>query len=134
MLTSDERQLVGEGNDALREYPHEWIHRLFEAQADRTPEAVAVQFGDSQMTYAELNGRANQLARALVDAGVTPRSSVAICIDRSLGMLAGLLGILKAGAAYVPIDPGFPRERLVFMLEDSEPPVLGPGPRLLEKV
>jgi amino acid adenylation domain-containing protein len=134
MLTSDERrQLLVEWNDTRREYPRECIHRLFEAQADRTPEAVAVQFSDSQMTYAELNGRANQLARSLVDAGVTPRSSVAICIDRSIGMLAGLIGILKAGAAYVPIDPGFPRERVDFMLEDSEARVVITTTRLAEK-
>ena len=134
MLTAAERhQLLVEWNDTRRDYPHECVHRLFEAQADRTPEAVAVQFGDKQMTYAELNGRANQLARALVDAGVTPRSFVAICIDRSLGMLAGLLGILKAGAAYAPIDPGFPRERLDFMLEDSKTRVVATTTKLAEK-
>ena len=134
MLTSDERQqLLVEWNDTRRDYPRECVHRLFEAQADRTPEAIAVQFGDSQMTYAELNGRANRLARALIDAGVTPRSSVAICIDRSPGMLAGLIGILKAGAAYVPIDPGFPRERLDFMLEDSAARVVATTTKLAEK-
>ncbi len=134
MLTAAERhQLLVEWNDTRRDYPHECVHRLFEAQADRTPEAVAIQFGDKQITYAELNERANQLARALVDAGVTPRSFVAICIDRSIGMLAGLLGILKAGAAYVPIDPGFPRERLDFMLEDSKTRVVATTTKLAEK-
>ena len=125
LLTSGERQqLLVEWNDTRRDYPHECVHRLFEAQVDRTPDAVAARFGASQMTYAELNGRANQLAHALIAAGVTPRSIVAICIDRSLGMLIGLLGILKAGAAYMPIDPSFPRERQDFMLEDCAAPVV----------
>ncbi len=134
MLTDAERhQLLVEWNDTCREYPHECVHRLFEAQVERTPDRVAAKFGDSEFSYADLNARTNQIARALVDAGVTPRSFVAICIDRSLGMIAGLLGILKSGAAYIPIDPGFPRERLDFMLEDCAAPVLVTTTKLAEK-
>ncbi|MGC2442180.1 amino acid adenylation domain-containing protein [Candidatus Binatus sp.] len=125
LLTADERrQLLVESNDTRRDYTRECVHRLFEAQVDHAPGAIAVNFSASRITYAELNGRANQIARMLLDAGVTPRSFVAICIEHSPQMLAGLLGILKAGAAYVPLDPGFPRERLDFLLEDSAAPVL----------
>ncbi|HEV2171010.1 MAG TPA: amino acid adenylation domain-containing protein, partial [Candidatus Binatus sp.] len=125
LLTPDERrQLLVEWNDTQSDFPRDCVHRMFEAQVERTPDAVAANFGDLQMTYAELNRRANQLGLALIDAGVAPRSFVAISIDRSLDMLVGLLGILKAGAAYVPIDSAFPRERLNFMLEDSAAPVV----------
>jgi len=125
LLTSEERrQLLVEWNDTRRDYPRECVHRLFEAQVERTPDAVAVTFGASRRTYAELNRRANNVTRILLDAGVTPGSLVAICIDRSPGMLAALLGILKAGAAYLPLDSGFPPERLDFILEDSAAPVL----------
>jgi len=134
ILTAAERnQLLVDWNDTARDYPHECVHRQFEAQVARTPNAVAVQFDDSQMTYADLNSRANRVARALLDAGVTPRSFVAICIDRSLAMLTGLLGILKAGAAYVPLGPGFPRERLDFMLHDCAAPVVVTTTSLAEK-
>ena len=134
LLTADERrQLLVEWNDTRREYPRECVHRLFEAQVEHAPGAVAANFGASRMTYAELNGRANQIARMLLDAGITPRSFVAICIERSPIMLASLLGILKAGAAYVPLDPGFPRERLDFILEDSAAPVLLTTKSLAEK-
>jgi amino acid adenylation domain-containing protein len=134
LLTSAERdQLLVEWNDTQRDYPHECVHRLFERQVERTPDAVAAKFGDSEITYADLNARANRIARALHDAGVTPRSLVAICIDRSLGMIAGLLGILKSGAAYIPIDPAFPQERLDFMLEDCAAPVVVTTGKLAEK-
>ena len=125
MITPAERhQLLVEWNDTRREYPHECVHRLFEQQVERTPDAVAVKFGAAQMTYAELNGRANLLARALVEGGVTPRSLVAICINRSPDTYVGIIGILKAGAAYVPLDPAFPQQRLDFMLTDSGASVL----------
>ncbi len=125
MLTAAERhQLLVEWNDTRRDYPHECVHRQFEQQVERTPDAVAVKFGAAQMTYAELNGRANELARTLIDTGVSPRTFVGICIDRSPAMLVGLLGILKAGAAYVPLDPAFPQTRLDFMLTDSGASVL----------
>jgi arthrofactin-type cyclic lipopeptide synthetase C len=87
----------------------------------RTPEAIAVKAGEQQLTYAELNAQANQLAHHLHALGVQPDSRVAICVERSLAMVVGLYAILKAGAAYVPLDPAYPRERLAYMLEDSAP-------------
>jgi amino acid adenylation domain-containing protein len=96
------------------------IHQLFEAQVQRTPDAVAVIFETQQLTYGELNQRANQLAHYLQSLGVGPEVLVGIAVERSLEMIVGLLGILKAGGAYVPIDPDYPPERLQFMLEDSQ--------------
>ncbi|HVQ39952.1 MAG TPA: amino acid adenylation domain-containing protein, partial [Pyrinomonadaceae bacterium] len=104
------------------EYPRELcIHELFEAQVQRTPEAVAVVFGDEQLSYAELNSRANQLAHYLRAQGVGPDSLVGLCVERSAALVVALLGILKAGGAYVPLDPNYPRERLEYMIEDSGP-------------
>jgi amino acid adenylation domain-containing protein len=100
------------------------IHHLFEQQVQRTPEAVAVVFGDRQLTYQELNAQANQLGSYLRSLGVTAETLVGICIDRSLDMLVGLLGILKAGGVYIPLDPAYPAERLAFMLADSQAPVI----------
>ena len=121
-------------------YPKEaLIHELFEQQVERTPDAVAVQFEDEQLSYAELNARANQLAhrlRALRDESgnpvVGPDERVAICVERSLEMVVGLLGILKAGAAYVPVDPEYPADRIAYMLEDSQARVLLTQKRLQE--
>ncbi|HEX9244858.1 MAG TPA: amino acid adenylation domain-containing protein, partial [bacterium] len=95
------------------------IHELFEAQVERTPEAVAVTFEDQSLTYRQLNRRANQLAHQLQSLGVGPEALVGICVERSLETVEGLLGILKAGGAYVPLDPEYPRERLAFMVRDS---------------
>ncbi|WP_426201472.1 amino acid adenylation domain-containing protein [Pseudomonas sp. TWP3-1] len=100
------------------------IHGLFEAQVLRTPQAVAVQSGESRLTYTELNQQANQLAQHLRELGVQPDSRVAICVERSLEMVVGLLAILKAGGGYVPLDPAYPAERLAYMLEDSAPLVV----------
>ncbi|MEK6390119.1 MAG: amino acid adenylation domain-containing protein, partial [Paraburkholderia tropica] len=97
------------------------IHRLFEARAAARPEAVAVEFGTQRLTYAELNARANRLAHALIGQGVRPDDRVAICVERGLGMLVGILGVLKAGAGYVPLDPGYPADRLAYTLRDSAP-------------
>ena len=97
------------------------LHGMFEAQVVRTPDAVAVKAGDRVLTYAELNARANQLAHHLRALGVQADSRVAICVERSLEMVIGLYGILKAGAAYVPLDPAYPLERIAYMLEDSAP-------------
>ncbi len=126
LLTAAERhQLLVEWNDTQAEYPKDvCIHQLFEAQVEQTPEAVAVVFEDQQLTYRELNTRANQLAHHLQTLGVGPEIMVGICIERSLEMVVGLLGILKAGGAYVPLDPAYPQERLAFMLSDSQTPVL----------
>ena len=96
----------------------------FEAQAARTPDAVAVVCGDESLTYHELNRRANQVAHYLQTLGVGPEVLVGLCVERSLAMVVGLLGILKAGAAYIPLDPTYPPERLACMLEDAQPPVV----------
>ena len=90
------------------------IHELFEEQVERTPEAVAVICEEQQLTYRQLNARANQLAHYLRKRGVGPEVLVGICVERSLEMVIGLLGILKAGGAYVPLDPSYPEKRLAF--------------------
>lgn len=95
------------------------VHALFAAQAAETPDAVAVEFGDEQLSYRELERRANQLAHALQKRGVGPDSLVAICLQRSFNAMVAVLGVLKAGGAYVPLDPVYPQVRLAFMLEDS---------------
>jgi amino acid adenylation domain-containing protein len=100
------------------------LHGLFEAQVERTPEATAVVAEDGALTYAELNRRANQLARHLRTLGVGPDVLVGVMLERSLELLVGLLGILKAGGAYVPLDPHYPEERLAFMATDAACPVL----------
>jgi amino acid adenylation domain-containing protein len=126
ILTAQERrQVLYEWNNTQAEFPKDkCIHELFEAQVERTPDAPAVVFEDSQLTYRELNKRANQLAHHLRELGVGPDMLVAICIERSLEMVVGLLAILKAGGAYVPLDPDYPVERLRYMLEDSAPAAL----------
>jgi amino acid adenylation domain-containing protein len=100
------------------------LQELFEAQVGRTPEAVAVVFGDRKLTYLQLNQRANQLAHYLRKLGVMAEVPVGICVERSLEMIVGLLAILKAGGAYVPLDPKYPIERLQYMLEEIQAPVL----------
>jgi len=100
------------------------VHRMFEAQAKRTPDAVAVGFEGETLTYAGLNARANRLAHHLRALGVGPEVMVGLCVERGVDMVVGLLGVLKAGGAYVPLDPGFPPQRLAFMLDDARVPVL----------
>ena len=100
------------------------IHQLFEAQVEKTADAVAVVYEDQQLTYGQLNGKANQLAHHLLKMGVVPDTRVAISVERGLDMVVGLLAILKAGGAYVPLDPSYPMERLMYMLKDSAPQVL----------
>ncbi|BAY24658.1 amino acid adenylation domain protein [Calothrix sp. NIES-2100] len=100
------------------------LHQLIEAQVERKPNAIAVSFAGEQLTYRQLNQRANQLAHYLQTLGVKPEVLVGICIERSLEMLVGLLGIMKAGAAYLPLDPAYPQERLELILADSQVPVL----------
>ena len=126
LLTEVERhRLLVEWNDTRADYPGEaCIHQLFEAQAERTPAATAAVLGDTRLTYAALNARANQLAHHLRTMGVGPDTLVGVCLERSLDLLVGLLGILKAGGAYVPFDPAYPQERLAFMLADTQAPVL----------
>jgi len=134
LLTEVERnQLLIEWNQTRTDSSHNLcIHQLLEEQVERTPDAVAVIFGNQQLTYRELNQRANQLAHYLQKLGVKPEVFVGICVERSIEMLVGLLGILKAGGAYVPLDSTYPKERLAFMLEDARAPVLLTQQRLLE--
>ena len=109
-----------EWNATEAEYPRDiCLHQLFEAQVRQTPDAVAAVFQDEQITYRKLSQRANQLANYLIKSGVKPDTLIGIYVERSLDMLVGLLGILKAGAAYVPMDPSFPPERLSYMMEDA---------------
>jgi amino acid adenylation domain-containing protein len=122
---AERRQILEEWNDTRVEFPRDkCIQELFEAQVERTPEAVAVVFEATQLTYRQLNERANQLAHHLQSLGVGPDALVAICLERSLEMVVGLLGILKAGGAYVPLDPEYPGERLALILRDAKASVL----------
>ena len=123
LLTERERhQLLVEWNATQASYPtNELMHEMVEAQAGRTPERIAVVHEQRQLTYGELNARANRLAHYLRTLGVKPDARVAICVERGLDMVVGLLAVLKAGGAYVPLDPGYPAERLIYMLQDSAP-------------
>jgi amino acid adenylation domain-containing protein len=136
LLSEQERhKILMDWNDTQVDYPKDkCIHQLFEAQVEQTPDAVAVFFEDEQLTYKELNQRANQLAYHLRNLGVGPEVLVGICVERSLEMVVGLLGILKAGGAYVPLDPAYPPERLAFMLEDASVGVLLTQARLVESL
>jgi amino acid adenylation domain-containing protein len=123
LLGESERALVLEAWNATdAEFPADaCVHELFEAQAERTPESVAVVFEDRSLSYAELNARANRLAHHLRERGVGPDVRVGICVERGPEMVVGLLGVMKAGGAYVPLDPSYPAERLAYMLADSAP-------------
>jgi amino acid adenylation domain-containing protein len=122
---AERRQLVYEWNATQAEYPREKLmHELYEEQAEETPDAVAVVFEDTALSYGDLNRQANQLAHYLRKLGVGPDGRVAICTERGLEMMVGLLGVFKAGGAYVPLDPAYPPERLRYMLNDSAPAVL----------
>ncbi|MBF2048622.1 MAG: amino acid adenylation domain-containing protein [Elainella sp. C42_A2020_010] len=110
------------------------IPQLIERQVEKSPNATAVIFQQEQLTYRELNEKANQLAHYLKELGVQPETLVGICVERSLTMFIGLLGILKAGGAYIPLDPNYPQDRLEFMLEDSQLPVLITQKQLLSQL
>jgi natural product biosynthesis luciferase-like monooxygenase protein len=126
LLTTEEKQrTLVEWNATGAEYPRvRCIHRLFEEQVARTPDATALVFDEQELSYAELNARANRLAAQLREQGVGPDVLVGVCVERSLEMMIGLLAIHKAGGAYVPLDPTYPKERIGFMLQDSQAPVL----------
>ncbi len=126
LLTDEERrQLLVDWNQTGRDYPLDrCLHQLFAAQADQTPGAVALVSEEGEWTYRELDQRANQLAHFLQGLGVGPNALVGICMERSLDMVAGILGVLKAGGAYLPLDPEYPPERLAFILQDAQASVL----------
>src|SRR5713226_1017893 len=124
LSNSRRHQILEEWNETRHEVEGGSVPELFEAQVERTPEAVAVVYEEEELSYRELNERANQLAHYLIGLGVGPEDVVGICLERSLEMVVALLGILKAGAAYLPLDPEYPRQRLALMLEDARPKVL----------
>jgi amino acid adenylation domain-containing protein len=135
ILTKKEQQQLAEWNRTEIEYPRELcMHEMVEAQVARSPNANAVEHGGQQLTYRELNERANQLARFLRKRGIGHESRVGICLRRSLELPVALLAVLKAGAACVPLDPAYPKERLSYMLEDSGTPLVLTQPGLLSEV
>ncbi len=136
LLTEAEyQQLLHEWNRTQVAFPQQkCIHQVFEAQVARSPDAIAVVCGRQSLTYAQLNQRANQLARYLRRMNVGAEVPVGICVRRSVDMIVGILGILKAGGAYLPLDPNYPDERLRFMLEDTGAPVLLTQQDILPKI
>ena len=126
MLSEREKQkILVAWNETKTDYPQDIsIHQLFESQVEKTPDAIAVVFESEKLTYSELNNKANQLAHYLQKLGVKPKAHLGICVERSLSMLIGILGILKAGAAYVPLDSSYPSERLAYMISDAQVSVL----------
>ena len=135
MPQSQRRQLLFDWNDNRTDHQKDnCIHELFETQVEKTPEAIALVFDRQRLTYRELNQRANQMAHFLRGLGVGPEVLVAICVERGIEMIAGLLGILKAGGGYVPLDPNYPKERLALMLEDAGAAILLSQAKLLERL
>ncbi|MCP3138032.1 non-ribosomal peptide synthase/polyketide synthase [Pyxidicoccus xibeiensis] len=134
LLTSEEqRQLLADFQGRAQLYPRDVsLHALIEAQVERTPDAEAVRFEEDALSYTQLDARANQLAHHLRSLGVGPETRVGVCLERSLDLVVALLGVLKAGGAYVPLDPAYPKERLAWMLEDSDAAVLLTQQQLLE--
>jgi len=125
LTDAQQHQVLVEWNDTVTDYPTDaCVDELFEQQAEKTPDAVAVSFDDSQLTYAQVNTRANQLAHHLMQRGVGPETMVGLCVERGLDMIVGVLGILKAGGAYVPFDPDYPAHRIAYMLHDAQASVL----------
>jgi len=135
LLTDEERtRIVGTWNDTKRELPTGGFADMFEQRVADAPEAPAVVFGELTLTYRELDARANRLAHYLIDLGVGPESLVGLCVERSHLFPIGLLGVLKAGAAYLPIDPDYPAERVAWMLNDAMTPVLISESRVLDRL
>jgi non-ribosomal peptide synthetase component F len=129
---AEREQLLIGWNQTRSDYPSEQtIHELFERQMEQTPDRTAVAFEEEQLSYAELNGRANRLANYLRRLGVGPDTRVGILMERSVEMVVGVLGVLKAGGAYAPLDPAYPEERLAFMIEDAKVRVMLTQERLL---
>ncbi|MCB0099886.1 MAG: AMP-binding protein, partial [Caldilineaceae bacterium] len=122
---TEQRQIVEEWNGTPTDYAGaQCVHQLFEAQVAAQPDKIALVFGDEELTYGELDGRANQLAHYLQSLGVGAEVLVGICVERSLEMVVGVLAVLKAGGAYLPLDPNYPTERLAFMVDDAAVSVL----------
>ncbi|MFM9154464.1 MAG: condensation domain-containing protein, partial [Methylocystis sp.] len=120
IISADERaQVISTFNDTQKDISSTTLPELFAAQVEKSPEAIALLFGEEEVSYRELDARANQLARYLISQNIGPEDIVAIALDRSIEMVVSLLGVLKSGAAYLPLDPEYPVERLTFMLGDS---------------
>src|SRR5947199_3401067 len=135
LTVAERRQLLVDWNATQVDYPlGQCIHHLFEAQVARTPEAVAVVYEDRQLSYRNLNDRANQLGHSLLSHGVGPDVLVGLCMERSPEMVIGMLAILKAGAAYVPLDPAHPAERLAFMVRDAQMSIVLTQPQLTNRL
>jgi amino acid adenylation domain-containing protein len=135
ILTAPERQqLLVEWNQTQIDYPQQCIHQLFEAQVERTPDNIAIVFEQQQLTYRELNDRANQVTHYLQARGVVPKMLVGLYVERSAAMMIGLLGILKAGAAYVPLDPNHPLDRIEYVLADAQITIVLTQQQLIERL
>ncbi|MDZ7959073.1 MAG: amino acid adenylation domain-containing protein [Aulosira sp. DedQUE10] len=135
LLTAIEyQQILTTWNNNQISVPQHCIHQLFEAQVKKTPDAVAVVFEQEKLTYKELNQRANQLAHYLQTRGVKPEVLVGICLERSCELVVGILGIIKAGGAYLPLDPAYPQERLAYMLEDAQVSVILTQEKLIDNL
>ncbi|HIK05163.1 MAG TPA: amino acid adenylation domain-containing protein [Trichormus sp. M33_DOE_039] len=134
LLTQQEHETIDRWNQTEAYYPIECIHEQFAAQVERTPDSIAVVFGEQQLTYRELNQHANQLAHYLQTWGVQAETPVGIYIERSLEMVIGILGILKAGGSYVPLDPAYPASRLAYIINETEISVLLTQSFLLDKL
>ncbi|HEX8276905.1 MAG TPA: amino acid adenylation domain-containing protein [Longimicrobiaceae bacterium] len=132
LAPAERRRILGEWNDTARELPPATLHGLFEAQAARAPERVALEFAGGRWSYAELDRRASALAAALAARGVGPETRVALCLERGPEMVAALLAVLRAGGAYVPLDPAYPADRIAYVLSDSGARVLLTQERLVE--
>ena len=132
LTDSETQQLLMQWNNTARPFPRATIHQLFEDQVARTPNATAVECDGKTLTYLELNRRANALANRLREQGATTGTLVAICVERSVDMLTGLLAILKTGSAYLPLDPGFPQQRLAMILENAQPALVLTQPFLVD--
>src|SRR5262249_36893785 len=120
--------------DTARNVPQTTLPALFEAQVERTPGAIALIFEESTLSYGELNAQANRLAHYLIGRGVGPEKLVALALPRSIEMIVGLLAVLKAGAAYLPLDPEYPVERLVSTLRDAQPACVLTSARIAERL
>jgi amino acid adenylation domain-containing protein/non-ribosomal peptide synthase protein (TIGR01720 family) len=132
---AERRQLLCDWNHTdTAKYQAECIHRLFEQQVEQTPEQIALEFGNERVSYRELNERANRLARYLREQRVKPEVVVGLCLERSVEMVVAVLGVLKAGGAYLPLDPNYPLERLSFMLQETAVPLLLTQERLLDQL
>jgi amino acid adenylation domain-containing protein len=124
MLGTEESVALIDWNDTAAPFRRECVQRMFEAQAEKTPDATAIIFNNSAITYRELNSRANNLAHRLIDLGIGPNLAVGILMERSPDTIAAVMAILKAGGAYLPVDPNYPQERISFMLADSRAPIV----------